>query len=323
MYACAKSGSITWEELSVTRLSERCTSYHMEIDTQSCAVTVHRVFPGIYLAEWKVQNWGHGLRLSTSAHVLTAAHCQEGSVERKTLSHVHRLEQGDAAIWHSGVETVDVHFPNGRYRGIDLIVVPNKARPDIGGWPDNSFISIDALAEKAQAQNGLSFRQDPRMDALFSLLYSVPESVKEPYQKLKCLELLLFFTAAERTPAPPPVPERQLRLAQDVHRYLLEHMTARITIEQLSQTFNVSPTHLKACFKEVYGVPIQTFVSQRRLRASAEVLLHTDRTVADIAVEFGYANASKFSAAFRRVMGESPSQYRVRKRNREWSVDAS
>lgn len=87
------------------------------------------------------------------------------------------------------------------------------------------------------------------------------------------------------------------------------------TIEQLSQVFNVSPTRLKDSFRRAYGISIHAFVSEQRMRSAAELLRRTDRKVADIAGEFGYANASKFAAVFQRVMGETPTQYRAKQGN--------
>ena len=44
---------------------------------------------------------------------------------------------------------------------------------------------------------------------------------------------------------------------------------------------------------------------------TAALLRETDRTVLDIACQFGYDNASKFARAFRDVIGVSPREYRA------------
>ena len=46
------------------------------------------------------------------------------------------------------------------------------------------------------------------------------------------------------------------------------------------------------------------------MHGAAELLRSTDRTVLDIAGQFGYDNASKFARAFRDVIGVSPNEYR-------------
>ena len=50
---------------------------------------------------------------------------------------------------------------------------------------------------------------------------------------------------------------------------------------------------------------------QERHSGAAALLRETDRTVLDIACQFGYDNASKFARAFRDVIGVSPREYRA------------
>ena len=47
------------------------------------------------------------------------------------------------------------------------------------------------------------------------------------------------------------------------------------------------------------------------MHGAAALLRETDRTVLDIACQFGYDNASKFARAFRDVIGVSPREYRA------------
>ena len=54
----------------------------------------------------------------------------------------------------------------------------------------------------------------------------------------------------------------------------------------------------------------QAFLRAQKMHAAAELLRSTDRTVLDIAGQFGYDNASKFARAFRSVIGVSPNAYR-------------
>lgn len=53
------------------------------------------------------------------------------------------------------------------------------------------------------------------------------------------------------------------------------------------------------------------YVRSQRMWGAAELLRGTDRTVLDIAGQFGYDNASKFAKAFRDVVGVSPREYRA------------
>ena len=46
------------------------------------------------------------------------------------------------------------------------------------------------------------------------------------------------------------------------------------------------------------------------MQSAAQILIHTTQTIEEIAETFGYENESKFSAAFKRIMGDSPGVYR-------------
>ena len=46
------------------------------------------------------------------------------------------------------------------------------------------------------------------------------------------------------------------------------------------------------------------------MQSAGQVLIHTTLTIDEIAEKFGYENESKFSSAFKKIMGDSPSVYR-------------
>lgn len=102
----------------------------------------------------------------------------------------------------------------------------------------------------------------------------------------------------------------QAELAQRVESYLKDHMQRHITTEQIAEHFGVSTTHVKTSFAKTFGISVQAYARRQKMDAAAELLEHTHRTVLDIAGQFGYANGSKFAAAFRRVKGVSPKEYR-------------
>lgn len=88
------------------------------------------------------------------------------------------------------------------------------------------------------------------------------------------------------------------------------HLDEHITQEKLAKIFHVSRAHLCNAFKGVYGVPVYKYVRIQKIQTAALQLIHTDRTVIDIAIENGYDNPSKFSSAFKEIMGETPLDYR-------------
>ena len=59
-----------------------------------------------------------------------------------------------------------------------------------------------------------------------------------------------------------------------------------------------------------FQMPVISFIRAQKMQSAAQILLHTAKSIDEIAEDFGYENESKFSAAFKKIMGDTPSIYR-------------
>ena len=104
--------------------------------------------------------------------------------------------------------------------------------------------------------------------------------------------------------------QAELELAEDTLVFCMEHMQEHFTICFLAERAGISPTKLKIIFRRVYGAPLFAYIRAEKMRFAAQQLADTNIRILDIAEACGYDNASKFSAAFRDVIGCSPKEYR-------------
>jgi hypothetical protein len=77
------------------------------------------------------------------------------------------------------------------------------------------------------------------------------------------------------------------------------------------KTHNTSLTKLKQLFGKMYGKTLHDYFNEQKMKAAKDLLISTDKNIAEIAYEFGFANPSNFSAAFKRVFQQSPNEYRL------------
>ena len=99
-------------------------------------------------------------------------------------------------------------------------------------------------------------------------------------------------------------------LAEDTLAFCMEHMQEHYPIQFLAERACISPTKLKIIFRRVYGASLFAYIRAEKMRFAAKQLADTNNRILDISEACGYDNASKFSAAFRNVMGCSPKEYR-------------
>ncbi len=106
------------------------------------------------------------------------------------------------------------------------------------------------------------------------------------------------------------VTERRVVLAMS----LLEKNFPRNTSNrELAHLTKMNPNALTRLFKVHTGVSLQEYFKNLRMSRAGDLLLHSDKTIGEIAVETGYVDRFQFSKAFKKARGFSPGQYRIRK----------
>lgn len=82
-------------------------------------------------------------------------------------------------------------------------------------------------------------------------------------------------------------------------------------MDELVLQTGFSLAHIRDVFRSCTGKPLARYVQERRIASAAQELLDTDRTVLDIALQYGFSGRTVFSRAFRRHTGYTPSQFRA------------
>lgn len=99
-------------------------------------------------------------------------------------------------------------------------------------------------------------------------------------------------------------------VVESIRKYMVEHLSERITIEELSRRYLTNPTTLKTVFKELYGVSIAAYMKQRRMEEAAKLLETTDKSISEISRMVGYDSQSRFTTAFKDCYEILPTEYR-------------
>lgn len=101
---------------------------------------------------------------------------------------------------------------------------------------------------------------------------------------------------------------------QEVLEFIADHYADHITLADVAEVMNYTPTYVSTLFVSCAGVNFKTYLDNFRIKKAADMLCSTQQTITDIASQCGYDNVRTFNNAFRRVTGQSPSQ--LRKNNR-------
>jgi AraC family transcriptional regulator len=87
---------------------------------------------------------------------------------------------------------------------------------------------------------------------------------------------------------------------------------ADVSLDALASDAGLSRFHFCRAFKESTGLSPHAWLRQYRLEQAMDMLRDSDASVVSIAAALGYASQTAFAAAFRRLTGETPSDWRRR-----------
>ena len=108
-------------------------------------------------------------------------------------------------------------------------------------------------------------------------------------------------------------PSQDLSLTEKkdkIERYVTTNLLSKISLEEVAAYLGMNRTYFCMFFKKHYGKGFSDYVNDLRIQKASSLLLHSDRQIAQIALECGFKTAPYFTRAFRRSKRMSPVEYR-------------
>ncbi|NQT59743.1 MAG: response regulator [Bacteroidetes bacterium] len=179
------------------------------------------------------------------------------------------------------IEEVYYHYP-------DIIIVI------ISGYEDFSY------AKKAIQFGVMDYLLKPVDDKeLANTLWKITVRLEEQHQ-----QLVLDTNTYSSNFA-------QENLAQSVVEYIREHYTEELSIQSLADRFHVNPTYMTRVIKKSIGkTPTKCIVDLRIQQAKYLIKSLPDMEIKEVAYKVGYIDQGYFSRIFKKITGQSPSEFK-------------
>ena len=112
--------------------------------------------------------------------------------------------------------------------------------------------------------------------------------------------------------AAPSVPRRGLAPWQvrKVSAYIEAHLDSTVSTADLAGLAKLSVFHFCRAFRSSFGESPHAYVMRRRVECAQGLMLQTNSSLAQIAIECGLSDQAHLSKSFRRFVGESPGAWR-------------
>lgn len=155
----------------------------------------------------------------------------------------------------------------------------------------------------ALEQLGILYADESRHFAFISGLYHL-------------LDILFpaFLVSEKEEPENETVQYSQKRI-ETIRQYIDQHYHLPIYLQTLADEMFLSPQYLSKFIRQHMGITFNKYLNKVRLEHAYDELVNTEHSIAEIAFNNGFSNASAFNKLFRDVYEISPTAYRRKHAN--------
>ena len=168
---------------------------------------------------------------------------------------------------------------------------------------------IDAMDWRVEIGNGL-YRKEIPEKVMFPSLWETSLKSAEPPLKLCNMIIPPLVTMLEKLFSSSP---REEHSEYNMILQFLNEYHTNITLSDICSQFKRSPSYISHMFKKESSMNIREYCNSRKLEDAEKLLISTDMSITEIALDTGFGDSSYFIALFRKKYGISPLKYRKEK----------
>lgn len=293
---------------------DNCKVYRFRDETGSGEMHCYNLLEGIQLTYNNLNMESSHQKIELKKGFLQIDHCLEGCYELK-LENSERvfIGKGDLSVIELGqIPFENSRIPMKKYMGLSIFIDINAAQKSIDKYFPYGNINLNGIRDRlCKSGAALIIRSRHEIDHIINELYTVDDRVRLPYSIIKTIELLLFLSLMEAKDAEQLLSfsESVYKATQECYKMITENPFEWLTVKDLAMKFAMSESSLKNCFQRISGHSIGSFMRSNRIKEAAALLSQKPHlSIGELAAITGYENQSKFSKAFKRVMGRTPSE---------------
>ena len=154
------------------------------------------------------------------------------------------------------------------------------------------------------------FDDDRRLRPMFLNAFSEYKQKKIGYVNALRATAEIFILACLRNVCVEQESEQQNVVINKIIEYVNENYLEDISLSSMCDSMGYNVQYISRVFKTQVGMNFSTFLINKRIQKACSLLLSSDMTIQQIANEVGYSNMGFFYNSFKKIMGETPAEFR-------------
>ncbi|MGE9295055.1 MAG: helix-turn-helix domain-containing protein, partial [Puniceicoccales bacterium] len=100
------------------------------------------------------------------------------------------------------------------------------------------------------------------------------------------------------------------KLVANAKKYIQTRYHEPLSLDAAAAAVNASTRHFCKVFKQATGITFTDYLARVRVEKAKHLLRNPNLRVSEIAFETGFESISQFNRSFRRITGQSPTEFR-------------
>ena len=100
-------------------------------------------------------------------------------------------------------------------------------------------------------------------------------------------------------------------VTEKIRHYIDSHYKEDISLQDVAGAMNYSDAYFCKIFKQCFGKGFIVYLSEYRVGKAKELLSDVAINIKNVSQEVGYRDSNYFAKVFKRIVGETPTEYRI------------
>lgn len=179
-----------------------------------------------------------------------------------------------------------------------------------------SFIDSDILEKQILEENNI-FSQCLHLENAFSFEEKFSEIAEEfvnhnLYYDVRCSTLLKDVLIQTARLAESRSQGINCKKADDILQYIHSHYHCPLTNKEIAEHFNYHENYISTLILKYTGLTLHQYVLHHKMHMAVVFLQSTTLSIGEVAEKVGMPDIKHFSKCFKKVIGHSPSQFKIK-----------